>query len=292
MLPLFLFSTRSFSTVPFRTFSPATKPNQIMMQPSHDVAMHISSFPTSSQVNYNQIGAILEEELEAELVPKMYSMMLYDSDMESYSVDGTASTESESISTCSVEPTGGNLYPDYQHIIRIDELGNDLASEEEVEAKVSNKCIHCQRDPCCMVEFEEEFSTECSLLKETYNRQVAGDQSLSPKLRHHRKHHYHLRCRQWICLKMNEFVQEGFPFRQRRGLRGVDSQINWLLEYPICISNRVIQEFSYPEYTDSEYEYDSDNDLPDDNVGAPLPRFSISGRRAYAEFIHSGEPSP
>ena len=147
--------------------------------------------------------------------------------------------------------------------------------------------MHCGRITCCMVEFEKEFSIECSNLREEYNRQVAGNVLLSPEVRHNRKHHYHLRCQQWICLRMNELVPEWFPFRNRIGLRSVRSQLNWLLEYPSCISHRIIQEFSYPEYTESEEEYESDNDMMDENVGAPLPHFSVSGRRAYAEYIHS-----
>ena len=203
--------------------------------------------------------------------------------------DRTATTETESVSSME-EPLLYDLYPDHQDIIRIDEIDeiNNIQKQTSEEA-VSDMCVYCKRKTCCMIEFEEEFSLECALLKETYNRQVAGDSSLSSKLRHHRKHHYNLRCRQWICLKMNDLVQDGFPFRPRVGLRGTNSQLNWLFEFPNCISTRVIQEFSKPHYTDSEDEYDSDSDAPDENLGAPLPRFSGVGRREYAAYCHSNE---
>ena len=200
-----------------------------------------------------------------------------------YTDNGTVTTGLESVSSMD-EPTLYDLYPDHQDIIRIEEIDYNPSEVSEV----SDKCVHCQRKTCCMIEFEEEFSVECSLLKETYNRQVAGDSSLSSKVRHHRKHHYYLRCRQWICLKMNDLVQDGFPFRPRIGLRNANSQQNWLLEFPTCVSNRVIQEFSHPDYTDSEDEYDSDSNI-NENLGAPLPRFSVTGRREYAAFCHSDE---
>jgi hypothetical protein len=223
----------------------------------------------------------------------MSSIMFYDSDIELSSVVSTpttttaSETESEGLPIDHVE-----ILPDDRQIIRIDELISEYDSEENSKEEsnvdtVSNQCMHCGRITCCMVEFEKEFSIECSNLREEYNRQVAGNVLLSPKVRHNRKHHYHLRCRQWICLRMNELVPEGFPFRNRIGLRSVRSQLNWLLEYPSCISHRIIQEFSYPEYTESEEEYESDDDMNDENVGAPLPHFSVSGRRAYAEYIRS-----